>query len=398
MLNRDTWLFLIFVSLLLSSCDLNVGKEQQSENQEARQPDRNMFGLGIERGLTVQEEGLDPGYVLFVVPNSASVYLMDRDAQVVHEWKGNYGVLGAYLSDDGSLHQNVYDPDFLTFAGGGETGRLQHITWDSKIVWDYEYNSKDYHAHHDFEVMPNGNILAIAWESRSADESIAQGRNPEQLPSDGLWPDKVVEIKPIDKYTGEVVWEWHMWDHMIQDFDPSKKNYGKLEDHPELIDINAGWPTPPPITQDSMDIIQARGQAWRNETAGNRGSDLFHCNAISYNPDLDLIVVSSPGLGEIFVIDHSTTTAQAAGHRGGRYGKGGDLLYRWGNPQNYQRGDSTNQKLFGQHDVRWIEKGKPGEGNLTVFNNNVPNGPDSMAYSAVYESHFIAALFREPIE
>ena len=115
-----------------------------------------MFGLGIERGLTVQEEGLDPGYVLCVVPNSASVYLMDRDAQVVHEWKGNYGVLGAYLSDDGSLHQNVYDPDFLTFAGGGETGRLQHITWDSKIVWDYEYNSKDYHAHHDFEVKVNG--------------------------------------------------------------------------------------------------------------------------------------------------------------------------------------------------------------------------------------------------
>jgi hypothetical protein len=37
----------------------------------------------------------------------------------------------------------------------------------------------------------------------------------------------------------------------------------------------------------------------------------------------------------LWVIDHQTTTAQAASHTGGRYNKGGDLLYRWGNPQTY---------------------------------------------------------------
>ena len=68
------------------------------------------------------------------------------------------------------------------------------------------------------------------------------------------------------------------------------------------------------------------------------------------------------------------------------------FLYRWGNPKNYQRGDSTDRKLFGQHDVRWIEKGKPGEGDLTVFNNHPPTeidwdkpGGDSKNYSAIYE-------------
>ncbi|MEX1241718.1 MAG: arylsulfotransferase family protein, partial [Cyclobacteriaceae bacterium] len=73
-----------------------------------------------------------------------------------------------------------------------------------------------------------------------------------------------------------------------------------------------------------------------------------------------------------------------AGHSGGRWGKGGDFLYRWGNPENYRRGDSTDRKLFHQHDIRWIEKGKPGAGNLTVFNNDVPN-KDTLNYSAVHE-------------
>jgi adenine specific DNA methylase Mod len=59
-------------------------------------------------------------------------------------------------------------------------------------------------------------------------------------------------------------------------------------------------------------------------------------------------------------------------------------LYRWGNPQNYKRGDSTNEQLFGQHDVRWIDRGMPGEGHLTIYNNDIHN-PNGMNYSAIYE-------------
>jgi hypothetical protein len=46
-----------------------------------------------------------------------------------------------------------------------------------------------------------------------------------------------------------------------------------------------------------------------------------------------------------------------------RGGRSGDLLYRWGNPANYDCGTAEDQMLFHQHDVQWIKPGLPGEGN-----------------------------------
>lgn len=362
-------------------------KKNTTPNPINAPADRNMFGSGLRRGLTLTTEGLTDGYILFSVPNSASVYLINRKGELVHEWKGNYGGIGrvAYLQDDGSIIQNAEDPDFPVFAGGGQAGRIQKIRWDNKLVWDFEYADEQAHVHHDMTVMPNGHILAIAWEARTAAEVLAAGRKPALIPKAGLWPDKIIEIEPQDDRHGKIVWEWHVWDHLIQDFDAKKLNYGKPAGHPELLDINVGEPLPPAISSDSMDVLKATGRMlWRNQTPDNMGSDIYHFNAIKYNPDLDQIVFSSPHISEIFIIDHSTTTKEAAGHKGGGWGKGGDFLYRWGNPENYHLGDSTSRTLFGQHDIRWIEKGYPGEGHLLVFNNDIPQ-KNNRNYSAAYE-------------
>ncbi len=382
----------LFMGLLIvSSCTVKE-KENPAETKKAR----DMFGYRIPRGLTKTSEGLVDGYVMFTVPNSPFIYLVNRKGEVVHQWKSNYSVdvIGGYLMDDGSLVQCATDPDYPVFGHGGPYGRIQKMNWEGKMLWDFEYATETEMVHHDIAVMPNGNILAIAYETKSYDEAIALGRKPEMIPKDGPWLEKIIEIEPQGKNGGRIVWEWHVSDHLIQDYDRSKANYGIPKDHPELLDFNMGLPIPPAISQDSLDILQAKGMAERNETTGSQGADIYHFNAINYNAERDQIVISSPHLSEIFILDHSTTVKDAAGHTGGKSGKGGDFLYRWGNPKNYQRGDSTNRQLFGQHDVRWIEKGDPGEGNLTVFNNHPPGevdvfkeimGSPSNNYSAIYE-------------
>lgn len=370
-------LFWLSIFSLIISCS--------SKEEEPSKKDRNMFGKYIPRGLTKSSEGLSPGFAMFAVSNSPYVYLVNRKGEVVHEWKGNYGSMQAYLMDDGSIVQGANDPDYPVFGFGGPYGRIQKIDWDGKMLWDFEYATKEYIVHHDFAVRSNGNILALVYDVQSYEEALAKGRKPELIPKSGPWLEKIIEIEQDGLTGGKIVWEWHLWDHLIQDFDASKDSYGDPQEHPELLDFNKGRKLPEPITQDSLDILRAAGKGGRNLTTHNKGSDIYHFNALNYNEKLDQIAVSSPVLNEIFIIDHSTTTAEAAGHSGGKSGRGGDFLFRWGNPKNYHQGDSTDQRLFGQHDVRWIEEGKPGAGHLTMFNNDVPLGPDSVDYSSIYE-------------
>jgi hypothetical protein len=105
----------------------------------------------------------------------------------------------------------------------------------------------------------------------------------------------------------------------------------------------------------------------------------MHVNAVAYNADLDQIAMSSPHFSEIWIIDHGTTTEEARGHTGGRWGKGGDILYRWGNPRVYHQGTRVDQRLFGQHNIHWIPKGLPGEGHLLVFNNGSSRQPEEFS-------------------
>ena len=114
-----------------------------------------------------------------------------------------------------------------------------------------------------------------------------------------------------------------------------------------------------------------------------KNPDWMHVNAVAYNAELDQIALSSPSFHEIWIIDHSTTTQEAKGHTGGRWGKGGDILYRWGNPRAYRNGTSLEQRLFGQHNIQWIPKGLSGEGHLLVFNNG--GGRKPVEYSSVDE-------------
>ncbi len=201
-------------------------------------------------------------------------------------------------------------------------------------------------------------------------------------PEAGLWPDMIVEFEPQPPDGARIVWEWHMWDHTIQNHDPDATRYGQPAEHPELIDIN-GDREAPEMSAEVLERVQALGYVPEEMAPEDLQSDLMHVNAVNYNAALDQIVMSIPRFNEIWVIDHSTTTEEAAGHTGGRWGQGGDLLYRWGNPHAYGRGDEAARRLGFEHDVEWVPEGMPGAGHLTVFNNRVEHADGT--HSAVFE-------------
>ena len=124
----------------------------------------------------------------------------------MHQWKCSYGAFNAYLQNDGSIIVGVLDPDFPTFGFGGPYGRLQKVSWDNKILWNFEYANDTEIIHHDFAVMPNGHILAIAYEATSYDKAISMGRMPDKTPKDGPWLEKIIEIVPDGKRGGKVLW------------------------------------------------------------------------------------------------------------------------------------------------------------------------------------------------
>jgi len=280
------------------------------------------------------------GYTLFAPLASTKTYLINNEGDVVHAWTGQSrpGNSVYLLENSDLLRTETVSSD--VFDAGGIGGSLSRYAWDNTLLWTLDYYGPTYHSHHDVESLPNGNILMLAWELMSEEETLMAGADPSQTPDGGLWPDHIVEVDPN---TGTIVWQWHVWDHLIQEFDPAKPNYGIVSEHPERIDLNC-----------------------RNR---QNHSDWLHANAVDYNPDLDQIMLSIHNFNEIWIIDHSTTTAEAAGHTGGLYGKGGDLLYRWGNPQAYGAGTANDQQLYAQHDAKWIEPGLPGEGNILIFNN-----------------------------
>jgi hypothetical protein len=324
-------------------------------------------------------DAASPGYVLFSPLLSTTTYLVDRAGRVVHEWQSDRAPgASVYLLDNGHLLRCARQRDQPIFQAGGEGGRIQQFTWDGDLVWDYVLASSQRVQHHDIEPLPGGNVLAIVWELKSRDQAIRAGRRRELVPEQGLLPDCVLEIQPVPPKGGRIVWEWHAWDHLVQDLDPDLDSYGDVSAHPELIDIN-GDHRRVRFTDEVIRRLRALGYLVGRPSSGDLEADLLHTNAIDYNPRLDQILLSAHRFNEVWVIDHSTSTQEAAGHAGGRASRGGDLLYRWGNPQAYDRGSQDDQRLYAHHDARWIPDGLPGAGNMLVFNNGYgrPGGDHS---------------------
>ncbi|AZQ85099.1 DUF1566 domain-containing protein [Colwellia sp. Arc7-635] len=291
---------------------------------------------------------VENSYTLFAPMGSTDTLLINDAGDEVHSWSSTYKPgLSVYLLESGELlRTGALTTKPTTFEGqfGGSGGVIEVLDWDGSVVWSKTLATETYFSHHDVEVLPNGNILAIVWEAKTAQEAIELGRT--RVNADTLWADAVYEIcrSSADNNCtdGEVVWRWSTWDHIIQNNDDTitATYVNNISDYPDKIDLNY-FVTP--------------------------SSDWTHTNSIDYNPATKEIVLSVHGFNEYWIIKHGDNTQ--------------GIVRRAGNPAAH--GSLGEQILFGQHDARWIETGTPGAGNILVFNNG--NGRTSGDYSSVDE-------------
>ena len=308
-------------------------------------------------GLLMNEPEAMRGYALLTGDFNDNVHLIDHLGRIAHSWQLGNRISYARLLDNGRL---------LVYLFTDNRRSIAEVDRDSNIVWQFIHGR----PHHDFLKMPNGNILMLMRGAKSREEAIAAGANLAVFPSNRMWYDYLIEVRPTGTYGGEIVWEWSSWDYIVQDFDPTKENYGDPSEHPELIDVNFLVETP---------LINPAG-IW----------DWLHINTIDYNPVLDQIMLSPRQYSELWIIDRSASAEEAAARSGANAGmgntpsprmnvlnnkpsnktdKGGALLYRWGNPRAYGHGTAADRRLFLPHHAQWIAPGLPGAGNILMFNN-----------------------------
>ncbi|MFZ4399476.1 MAG: aryl-sulfate sulfotransferase [Bacteroidales bacterium] len=279
-------------------------------------------------------------YTFYATQNATQAKLVDTAGTVYKTWTlSSSTAYSAYLLPHDTILQTVrYQSGSI--GQGGITGKVRKVNWAGTTVWEYAVSDASTQMHHDVCALPNGNVLLICYESKSASPSTVGCSS-----TITVWSEKIIEVHPTGATTGDIVWEWHVWDHLCQSVYPAitATYVTSVAEHPERMNVNYS------IKQD-----------W------------FHMNGIDYNPQLDQIMLSSHALNEIYVIDHSTTSAQAATHAGGNSGKGGDFLYRWGNPAAYGLSSTANNSGFNViHDAHWIPSNNPLYPNyMCAFNNN----------------------------
>jgi len=310
-------------------------------------------------GMFADASALSDGYILCGAYCGTSTILLDKNGTVIHTWlhtnlDDSTNGYSCYLLPNGDLLRSGVAPKNVTVSSSAQPrqGILEALDHKGNVVWKYQLADDTHMLHHDCKSLPNGNILAVSFHTVSKDDAIAKGIDASLFSgwTRSMEAEMILEIDPDAQGGPKIVWEWHILDHVC----PKEE----AVNHPELF---------------SGDLGPLFSGQW------------VHLNGIDYNPQKDLIVFSSRVFSELYIIDHSTTTQEAAGHTGGTHGKGGDLLYRWGHPSNYDMNTGSATTISCLHCPTWIPEGYSGAGNIMFFHNNVNSSMTSLGQSQVIE-------------
>ena len=235
-MNLQRWLWAFVCTSMLFLSAIPVTQAELDDAEPWPTPTCSADRQNWTMGLIYCNDEASLGYTLFSPIPSNTTYLIDHEGRELHQWSSpgeHRPALSAYLLPDGDLLRtaNIAQTAVGNFSGGGTGGKVERIAWDGTLEWSWEYSSTLHISHHDIEPMPNGNLLMIAWEERTEEEALQAGRNP-AIASDSpggennVWPDHIIEVKPVGSNDAEIVWRWYAWDHLIQDYDETKDNYG----------------------------------------------------------------------------------------------------------------------------------------------------------------------------
>lgn len=181
------------------------------------------------------------GLTLIAPVSSDITYLIDDFGEIKHQWQSSTGPgLSAYLLPTGNLLRTGND-DSGFFDSGGKGGYIEEQDWQGNTVWFFSYSDADKSLHHDIELLPNGNMLALSWEDRG-----------------DIWSEVIIEIEKNGSSGGTIVWRWDVFDHLDE------------------LGLNPN---------------DARVDDW------------IHLNAIDYNQASNQILVSSRALNQLWVIN-----------------------------------------------------------------------------------------------
>jgi uncharacterized repeat protein (TIGR02543 family) len=279
------------------------------------------------------------GYILAIENGLKTCYLIDHQGTKRKTWTFDLNLgQDAELAPDGSLFGLFKVPN-ENFGFGGQSGLIRQVSPAGEVIWEYLISDENEITHHDLELMPNGNLLVLIWYRVEKEETATLG----YISDNDLFVEKVVEINPSNS---EIVWEWNSWDHIVQEVTPGHSTYGD-----------------PSVLRHKIDLFYNYQSTYHEFIAKG---DIMHANGITYLADQDLIAMSINFYNEVWFIDHSTTMNQAKGSSGGRLGRGGDLVYRFGNPSTYK---GSVEKVFDfNHHPSFVSKN--GKTHLLILNNN----------------------------
>lgn len=201
------------------------------------------FVLDQEHLSYSSEAGSFNGLTLISPMGSKSTYLIDDLGVTKHQWSSDYSPgLSAYLLPSGNLLRTGSDNTGY-FSEGGKGGYIEERDWGGNLLWLYKYSDETRSLHHDIELLPNGNILALTWQEK-----------------EDIWTEVIIEIEKQGSDGGNIVWSWDIWDHLD-----------------EL----------------GLDSSSAKTEDW------------IHLNSIDYNQASDQIMISSRSFDKVWIINKS---------------------------------------------------------------------------------------------